>query len=51
MTSLSFDEDSLRDILRPLIKRLINEEWTRRFGRIGPVPVAIPNDEFPCSAC
>jgi hypothetical protein len=45
MTSLSFDEDTLRDILRPLIKRLIDEEWTRRFGRIGPAVVPVPDDE------
>jgi len=42
MTSLSFDEDTLRDILRPLIERLIDEEWTRRFGRIGPAVTVVP---------
>jgi hypothetical protein len=56
MTSLSFDEDTLHDILRPLIERLIDEEWARWFGQIGPavtiVPVPVADDDdddtFPC---
>ena len=54
MTSLPFDEDTLRDILRPLIERLIDEEWTRRFGRISPIVAVVPvpddDDAFLCSA-
>jgi hypothetical protein len=53
MTCLFFDKETLRDILHPLIERLIDEEWARRFGRIGPAVTVVPvpdddNDAFPC---